>query len=118
MKTLRLLVIISILAVSASVAEAAELVMFESQGCPYCAEWDRKIGPIYAKTDEGKKAPLRRVDIHAPRPADLAEINPVIYTPTFVLVEDGQEVGRLEGYAGEDFFWSLLGDQLGKLKDY
>lgn len=33
---------------------------------------------------------------------------PVIYTPTFVLVEHDSEIGRIEGYPGEDFFWSLL----------
>ncbi len=95
---------------------AAELVMFESKVCAYCAEWHRTIGPIYPKTDEGKLAPLRRVDIHDPRPADLAAIQPVVYTPTFVLVENKQEIGRMEGYASEDFFWGLLGQQIAKLK--
>ena len=37
---------------------------------------------------------------------------PVVYSPTFVLVVEGSEVGRLEGYAGEDFFWGLLGMML------
>ena len=32
----------------------------------------------------------------------------VLYTPTFILVEGGQEIGRIEGYPGEDFFWGLL----------
>jgi hypothetical protein len=31
-----------------------------------------------------------------------------VFTPTFVLVEDGTEAGRIEGYPGEDFFWPLL----------
>ena len=30
------------------------------------------------------------------------------YTPTFVLVEDGQEKARIEGYPGEFFFWPRL----------
>jgi len=33
----------------------------------------------------------------------------VHFTPTFILVDDGREVGRIEGYPGEDFFWGLLG---------
>ena len=33
----------------------------------------------------------------------------VSFTPTFILVQDGVEVGRIEGYPGEDFFWGLLG---------
>lgn len=32
----------------------------------------------------------------------------VVFTPTFILVEDGNERARLEGYPGEDFFWPLL----------
>ena len=31
------------------------------------------------------------------------------FTPTFILVNDGAELGRIEGYLGEDFFWALLG---------
>lgn len=38
-----------------------------------------------------------------------------MYTPTFILLEDGQEVGRIEGYPGEGFFWGLLGKMLEKL---
>jgi len=29
-----------------------------------------------------------------------------------VLVEDGVELGRLEGYNGDEFFWFLLGKLL------
>lgn len=96
-------------------ARAAELVMFESATCGWCERWHEEIGPVYPNTDEARCAPLRRVDIHEPRPADLQAVPPVVYTPTFALVEDGHEVGRLVGYAGEDFFWPLLADQLAKL---
>ncbi len=27
-----------------------------------------------------------------------------VFTPTFVLLVDGQETGRITGYLGEDFF--------------
>ncbi|MFO0989532.1 MAG: thioredoxin family protein [Alphaproteobacteria bacterium] len=81
----------------------------------YCARWNREIAPIYPKTTEGRRAPLRRVDVAAPRPADLAAIANVVYTPTFVLVEDGQEIGRIVGYSGDDFFWSHLADLFARL---
>ncbi len=32
----------------------------------------------------------------------------MLFTPTFVLFDDGREIGRIEGYPGEDFFWGLL----------
>ena len=36
-------------------------------------------------------------------------------TPTFVLVHEGEEVGRLRGYPGDQFFWGLLGGMLERL---
>jgi thioredoxin-related protein len=92
----------------AAPANAAELVMFRRAGCPYCAAWDRAIGPIYPKTDIGTRLPLRQVDLDRSPDGKVALVSPVRFTPTFVLVDSGREVGRLEGYPGEDFFWGLL----------
>lgn len=92
--------------------DGVELVMFDQTHCEWCARWDDEIGVVYARTDEGKVAPLRRVDIHDDRPEDLSAIKGVVFTPTFVLVEDGEERGRIAGYPGEDFFWPMLGKLL------
>lgn len=96
---------------------AQELVMFDQIGCYWCARWDAEIGPIYPKTDEGRRAPLRRMDIRAERPAEWQDLDRVSFTPTFVLMQDGREIGRIEGYPGEDFFWGLLGRMLGELPE-
>jgi hypothetical protein len=84
------------------------LVMVEEQGCMWCARWTAEIAPIYPKTAEGQAAPLRRIDANEPIPADLILKAAPHYTPTFILVDNGQEVPRIEGYPGEDFFWGLL----------
>ncbi len=84
------------------------LVLAEQRGCIYCAQWDAEVAPVYAKTAEGRAAPLRRVDIHRPLPEDLTFTYPLRITPTFVLMRDGLELERLEGYPGEGFFWGLL----------
>ncbi len=84
------------------------LVMVEQAGCIYCARWNEEVAPEYPLTPEGRFAPLRRVDLRD-LPEDLDFASRPIYTPTFVLMGDGAEVGRLEGYPGEDFFWGLLG---------
>jgi hypothetical protein len=89
--------------------------MFEDPGCPWCRRWHAEIGPGYSRTDEGRLAPLRRVDIKDQAKAGVALKQPVIGTPTFVLVEDGQEVGRVVGYPGSEFFYGLLGDVLARL---
>ena len=104
-----------LLALACIPARAAELVMFEEAGCVWCAAFDREIAPAYPKTEEGKRAPLRRVDIADPIPPDLAFIAVERLTPLFVLVHNGKEIGRIRGYPGEDHFWGLLGVLIAKL---
>jgi len=86
--------------------------MVEAPGCHYCIEWKKTIGPIYPKTEAGKFAPLTVVDKSDPAPFASGYDKPVVFTPTFILVEDGEEVGRILGYPGEDFFWALLEQML------
>lgn len=89
-----------------------ELVMVEEPGCIYCARWNAEVGDAYALTPEGRAAPLRRVELDA-IPDDLTLTALILLTPTFILVDDdGQELARLVGYPGEDFFWGLLGQML------
>lgn len=94
--------------------KAAELVMFESPGCHYCMVWKEELGPIYPKTDEGMKAPLRRIIISKQKGMSGLE-GPIIHTPTFVLMDQGKEIGRIRGYAGDEFFWTMLDELLAKL---
>ncbi len=93
---------------------AAELVVFERKGCSWCVVWNKDVAPGYPNTPEGKRAPLRRVDTRAARPADLAHVQ-VSGTPTFVLMDKGREVGRIDGYMSSMFFWAQLDELIGKL---
>lgn len=88
------------------------LIMAEEEGCVWCARWNEEIGPIYPKTPEGRAAPLLRLDLHETLPAELQFTRSLHFTPTFVLMVDGVEASRIEGYPGEDFFWGLLGQML------
>ena len=83
------------------------LLMAEEHGCFWCQKWDEEIAHIYPKTEEGRTAPLHRYDLHSEAP-DVELIKRVSFTPTFILVKDGKEVGRIEGHPGEDFFWPML----------
>ena len=100
--------------VVATPLRAAELVMVEEPGCIYCQQWNAEISEIYPKTPEGMAAPLVRVVRHTSGMTEYVFVRPVVFTPTFVLVEDGTELARIEGYPGEDFFWGLLGVMLKK----
>jgi thioredoxin-related protein len=103
------------LATAAPSARAAELVMFEQAGCSWCRKFDREIAPVYPKTKEGARAPLRRVNFVKPLPPDLAFITVERITPVFVLVDGGREIGRIRGYPGEDHFWGLLAALIARL---
>ena len=96
------------IALAASSARAAELVMFEQAGCAWCEAFDSEVGAIYGKTDDGLRAPLRRVDIEQALPADLAFVEVERLTPLFVLVDKGREIGRIRGYGGREMFWTQL----------
>jgi len=113
----RLIVSLALLVVS-NVGAVADtmLVMVEEKGCIWCARWNEEISHIYPKTEEGAAAPLKRIDIHAKRPDDIVFSRSLTFTPTFVLVIEGKEVSRIEGYPGEDFFWGLLGKMLSQAK--
>lgn len=89
--------------------------MVEQAGCVFCERFNREIAPAYPKTSEGKRAPLRRVDLDAAWPADLDSVKPATFTPTFILVRDGKEIDRLAGYPGDEHFWYLLGKMLKNL---
>ncbi|WP_425053304.1 hypothetical protein [Psychromarinibacter sp. S121] len=106
----RLLVIMGLLFPGGAMAAGEDtlLLMGEQRGCIYCARWDADVAPEYAKTAEGRSAPLLRVDIHEPLPENVDLAGPLRITPTFVLLRNGREISRIEGYPGEDFFWGLL----------
>lgn len=90
-----------------------QLLMIERDGCSYCRQWHEEIGPAYPKTAEGQAAPLYRLDIKAPLPSGMTLTGrQPAFTPTFVLLSGGAEVGRIEGYAGDEFFWVLLDGML------
>ena len=90
--------------------------MFERQGCSWCERWHAEIGPVYPKTVEGRAAPLRRVDIFEAMPEDLAWMQGERFTPSFALVHEGKEYGRIRGYPGEDFFWGLVGEMIARFR--
>jgi hypothetical protein len=111
---MRLLALV-FLALMGAPAHSAELVMFEQKGCVWCQKFDREIAPAYDKTAEGTRAPLRRLDIAQPVPAELAFIRRERFTPVFVLVDGGREIGRIRGYPGDIFFWGLLANLIERL---
>jgi len=102
---------------SQQVIADVQLMMFEQDGCPWCERWKAEIWPIYPKTAEGRIAPLVKVMIHAPLEKGITLNSPPVYTPTFILLNDGQEVGRIEGYRSDEFFWWFMETMIKKLPE-
>lgn len=107
---------LGVLAMLAQAAVAAELVMYRRDGCPWCAKFDRELGPIYPKTEFNQRAPLRMINLDHDRDLPIKH-GAIRYTPTFVLADNGREVARIEGYPGEDYFWPRLENLFQTLKE-
>lgn len=95
----------------ANAAAAHSLIMIEDDGCVYCVRWHKEVGQAYDKSPEGRFAPLDRRRMRDP---GIAFLRNVRYTPTFVLVRGDEEIGRITGYPGADFFWQLLAELFAK----
>ena len=95
-------------------AHPVRLLMVTRVGCIYCEAWDREIAPGFAASSEGRAAPLLRVDIDGPWPDGIALARRPTITPTFIVLREGSEAARLEGYPGDTFFYPVLD---GILKD-
>ena len=94
----------SVLADPAKIPGTA-LVMVTSPSCPWCDAFEDDVGHLYDKTIEAQKFPLYRVDFFSKFPQSLSHIPPAQFTPTFIVLEDYKEIGRLEGYPGDEMFW-------------
>lgn len=85
------------------------LVMVATRGCPFCLKFERDIAPDYSASKEGQVAPLVRVRIGSEA---LSKIAPVTVTPTFLVLQGEEELGRFTGYPGIEGFWIELNDIL------
>jgi hypothetical protein len=80
----------------------AVFVMIGDPGCPHCARFEREAAPGYRASEDGQLAPLVRRNRYD---ADVAFIPRIVYSPTFVMLIRGREIGRIVGYGGADIFW-------------
>ncbi len=96
-------------AADARAPTGTELIAFEAPGCRYCPIFRRDVAPSYPATRAGKVAPLRFVDVNdEPAASALRLARPITMVPTVVLVQDGVEVGRIDGYVGRENMHHIL----------
>lgn len=104
----------AMLLMSCASGHAAELLMFELPACAPCLLFESQIGRIYDKTEEGRLAPLHRLPFGAP-PPEFRYVRAPTVAPSFVLVDNGRELGRIEGYSSDELFWMSLSTRLDQL---
>jgi hypothetical protein len=104
-------VIVAPSAFAASKRPDISLIMVDDPNCSYCRKFEAEIGGRYPKMAQGRFAPLFKVRRKSP---ELARFNPVIYTPTFLVIRGTEELGRITGYPGAEYFFSELDPLLAK----
>ncbi|MEM1307272.1 MAG: hypothetical protein AAGG99_07085 [Pseudomonadota bacterium] len=93
---------------------ARELVVFESRAsCLICAVFRRDVGTPYKKSTHQKLLPLRYIDLAGKRGDERRKPHPglaapLTVLPTAVILRDGREVARVEGYTGPKLFLQAL----------
>ena len=85
------------------------LIYVYSPDCGACRQFDGEVGAIYPKTNESVALPMEQVlidDWQAKR-HQLVECASaaVIGTPTFLQIQNCQELDRITGYSDAELFW-------------
>ena len=93
-------------------AQGAEtyLVMVHEDNCPWCEAFEDEVGKFYHKTPESEKLPLKRIDYQEKMPSHWQVNGAALFTPTFIILHEGVEKGRIEGYPGRELFWWRLSE--------
>lgn len=100
-------------------ASALELIYIHSDGCHYCQKFKAEVGEVgYRANDISTVAPMVIIDVEQDYPDwyiiargadddnDVDAIKPILYTPTFILIDDDDnEVGRFIGYRDPEWFF-------------
>lgn len=94
--------------ISAPSSADAELIVIEVEGCVYCKVFRRDVLPGYLASQRSKEVPIRFIDYNTQAAADLPLNGPVTIVPTFVMMKDNREVGRLPGYVGRNEFFKAV----------
>ena len=83
-----------------------KLLYFYTDTCAYCKAWENEIANIYLKTELEDEYKLSFIDFFSNVDLEKYGISKIVkVTPTFIVVKDKIEVGRIEGYNGQELFW-------------
>ena len=94
-----------------------KLLYFYSDRCAYCKAWENEIANIYPKTEFEDEFKLSFIDFFSNVDLEKYGISKIVkVTPTFIFVKDKTEVGRIEGYNGQELFWWQVDDVIKSIR--
>lgn len=96
---------------------AQELIVLEVANCIYCDIFRRDVLPGYQKSKRSEELPLRFVDLNDPAFEQLKLASSVSMVPTIVLMREGREADRINGYTGPEAFFHTVARMLGRIGD-
>ena len=85
-----------------------EVLVFESESCIYCRIFRRDVLPQYLQSKRAKMAPIKFIDVKRVDPKKLGIVAPLTMLPTFVIMREGRERGRINGYLGPEPFFHMV----------
>lgn len=97
-----------VLGASGAARADSQLVMFSANDCLSCRAFYHEVLPSYWGSEESLDLPIRIVDVQALGSDGNALNAPLTEMPTFVFMQDGREIARLEGYEDRDAFYAQI----------
>lgn len=94
-------------------APRTEVVVFEIGGCHHCAAFRDNLAPRYLASTTNKAAPMRFVDVGKLDPNDFQLLSDINTVPTIVLLQDGREIDRVEGYPLPELLFGMVKSRVG-----
>ena len=104
--------------IDSTYAEArGKLLYFYSDTCAYCKVWENEIANIYLKTEFEDEFKLSFINFFSNVELEEYGISKIVkVTPSFIFVKDKKEVGRIEGYKGQELFWWQVDDVIANIR--
>ena len=95
---------------SAPVASGAnvELIVVEASECIYCTVFRRDVLPSYQASEQARSVPVRFLDVNDRAVEQLGLDGPINIVPTFVVMKNNKEIGRIPGYVGPENFYHTI----------
>lgn len=94
-------------------APRTEVIVFEIGGCKYCSAFRDNLAARYLASTTNQAAPMRFVDVGRLDPQSFHLRSDINTVPTIVLMQDGREIDRVEGYPLPEMLFGMVKSRVG-----